>query len=151
MPRLYLLCFLLFATAANAAEEPYEFKTAQMEADYIKLTNELRCLVCQNQNLAGSNADLAKDLRRQTYEMLMQGKSPDQVVDYMVARYGDFVMYRPPLKRSTILLWLGPFALLLLVLVLVVRRMRQKQTLIPPSGEAMERAGHLLSKTENRP
>ena len=151
MSKLFLLCFILFAPTANAATEAYEFKSAQMEADYIKLTKELRCLVCQNQNLAGSNADLAKDLRRQTYEMLMQGKSPDQVADYMVARYGDFVLYRPQLKRSTILLWLGPFALLLLVLVLVVRHMRQKQILIPPGGESMQRAGQLLSKTENKP
>lgn len=146
-----MLCFVLFATAANAAGEAYEFKTAQIEADYIKLTNELRCLVCQNQNISGSNADLAKDLRRQTYEMLTQGKSPDQVVEYMVARYGDFVLYRPRLKLNTILLWLGPFVLLGLVLVLVVRRMRQKQILKPPDAESMERAGQLLSKTENKP
>jgi cytochrome c-type biogenesis protein CcmH len=150
MRKLYLLCFVLFATVADAAIEAYQFESAQMEADYIKLINELRCLVCQNQNLADSNADLAKDLRKQTYEMLMQGKSPDQVADYMVARYGDFVLYRPRLKRSTLLLWLGPFVLLLLVLVLVIRSMRKKQVLKPPDSESMTRAEQLLSNTEDK-
>ncbi len=148
MPRLTLLCFVLFASAAIGA---YEFKSAQMEADYLKLTNELRCLVCQNQNLAGSNADLAKDLRQQTYEMLMQGKSPDQIVEYMVARYGDFVSYRPQLKRNTILLWIGPFALLALVSVLVIRAMRKKQQLRPPDAESMKRAQQLLANSEGKP
>jgi len=148
MRRLTLVCFVLFASAAIGA---YEFKSAQMEADYLKLTNELRCLVCQNQNLAGSNADLAKDLRQQTYEMLMQGKSPDQIVEYMVARYGDFVSYRPQLKRNTILLWIGPFALLALVSVLVIRAMRKKQKLRPPDAESMKRAQQLLANSEGKP
>ncbi|MCH8104400.1 MAG: cytochrome c-type biogenesis protein CcmH [Proteobacteria bacterium] len=148
MPRLTLLCFVLFASAAIGA---YEFESAQMEADYLKLTNELRCLVCQNQNLAGSNADLAKDLRQQTYEMLMQGKSPDQIVEYMVARYGDFVSYRPQLKRNTILLWIGPFALLALVSVLVIRAIRKKQKLRPPDAESMKRAQQLLANSEGKP
>ncbi|MCP4878776.1 MAG: cytochrome c-type biogenesis protein CcmH, partial [Gammaproteobacteria bacterium] len=82
-------------TPVQAAIEAYQFESAQMEADYNKLIDELRCLVCQNQNLSGSDADLARDLRRETYEMLQQGKSPQQVVDFMVARYGDFVLYRP--------------------------------------------------------
>ena len=92
---------------SRAVIESYEFKSAQMEADYNILINELRCLVCQNQNLAGSNADLAKDLRRQTYEMLTQGKTPDQVVQYMIDRYGDFVLYRPRLKKKyfTVMVW----------------------------------------------
>jgi len=89
------LCFLLFTPSLQAAIESYEFESTQMEADYYRLVRELRCLVCQNQNLAGSNADLAKDLRRQTYELLAQGKTPDQVAQYMVDRYGDFVLYRP--------------------------------------------------------
>lgn len=148
---LYLLCFLLFATTANAVVETYEFETAQMESDYFKLIKELRCLVCQNQNLADSNADLAKDLRRQTHEMLMQGNSPDQVADYMVARYGDFILYRPRLKRSTLLLWIGPFVLLALVLVVVIRSMRKKQALKPPDTESMTRAEQLLSNTEDKP
>lgn len=121
-----------------------------MESDYTTLINELRCLVCQNQNLSGSNADLAKDLRQQTYEMLMQGKTPDQVAQYMVDRYGDFVLYRPQLKGNTLLLWIGPFVLLALVLVLVIRRMRKTQKLMPPKADALQRAQQLLSDNQEK-
>lgn len=139
------MCFLLFTPPLQAAIESYEFESTQMEADYYRLIRELRCLVCQNQNLAGSNADLAKDLRRQTYELLAQGKTPDQVAQYMVDRYGDFVLYRPRLKRDTLLLWFGPFVMLVLVLWLVIRAMRKKQNLVPPNADALERARQLLS------
>jgi cytochrome c-type biogenesis protein CcmH len=145
-----LLCFIFIASSALAAIEAYRFESPEMEANFIKLTNELRCLVCQNQSLADSNADLAKDLRRQTYEMLMQGKTPDQVVAYMVERYGDFVLYRPQFKTGTLLLWLGPFALLLLVLVLVIRHMRGRQKLAPPDAQAMQKAHQLLSNTQEK-
>ncbi len=145
MLRLCLLCFLLFGPPLQAAIESYEFESTQMEADYYRLIRELRCLVCQNHNLAGSNADLAKDLRRQTYELLAQGKTPDQVAQYMVDRYGDFVLYRPRLKRDTLLLWFGPFVMLVLVLWLVIRAMRKKQNLVPPNADALERARQLLS------
>lgn len=139
------MSFLLFTLPLQAAIESYEFESTQMEADYYRLVRELRCLVCQNQNLAGSNADLAKDLRRQTYELLVQGKTPDQVAQYMVDRYGDFVLYRPRLKRDTLLLWFGPFVMLVLVLWLVIRAMRKKQNLVPPNADALERARQLLS------
>ena len=145
-----LLCLIFIATSALAAIEAYEFDSPEMEANFIKLTKELRCLVCQNQSLADSNAELAKDLRRQTYEMLTQGKTPDQVVQYMVDRYGDFVLYRPRLKTSTLLLWLGPFVLLLLVLGLVIRHMRGRQKLVPPDAEAMHKAHQLLSDTQEK-
>jgi len=145
-----LLCLIFIATSALAAIEAYEFDSPEMEANFIKLTKELRCLVCQNQSLADSNADLAKDLRRQTYEMLMQGKTPDQVAQYMVDRYGDFILYRPRLKTSTLLLWLGPFVLLLLVLGLVIRHMRGRQKLAPPDAEAMHKAHQLLSDTQEK-
>ncbi len=148
MRRLIALCLLLFAMPLQAVIESYEFETAQMEADYNVLINELRCLVCQNQNLAGSNADLAKDLRRQTYEMLNQGNTPDQVVQYMLDRYGDFVLYRPRLKQDTLLLWFGPFVLLVVVLWLVIRVMHKKQKLVPPKGDAMKRARRLLSDNQ---
>ena len=145
-----LFALVLISSSALAAIEAYEFESAEMEADYVTLINELRCLVCQNQNLSGSNADLAKDLRRQTHEMLMQGKTADQVVDYMVERYGDFVLYRPQFKTSTLLLWLGPFLLLLLVLVLVVRYMRGRQKLVAPDADAMQRARQLLSDSQEK-
>ncbi len=139
------MCLLLFSPQLQAAIESYEFKSKQTETDYYQLISELRCLVCQNQNLSGSNADLAKDLRRQTYEMLMEGNSPDQVVQFMVDRYGDFVLYRPRLKSSTLLLWFGPFVLLVLVLALVIRRMYRTQKIVPPNADALQRARQLLS------
>lgn len=145
-----IFCLVFLASSSHAVIEAYEFESAQMESDYTTLINELRCLVCQNQNLSGSNADLAKDLRQQTYEMLMQGKTPDQVAQYMVDRYGDFVLYRPQLKGNTLLLWIGPFVLLALVLVLVIRRMRKTQKLMPPKAEALQRAQQLLSDNQEK-
>jgi len=150
MLRLLTLCVLLYAMPLQAAIEAYEFESEQMEEDYNVLINELRCLVCQNQNLSGSNAGLAKDLRKQTYEMLNQGKTPDQVVQYMVDRYGDFVLYRPRVKNDTLLLWFGPFVLLALVLWLVIRVMRKKQKLVPPEADALQRAQQLLSDNQEK-
>ena len=98
-----------------------------LEARVMVIAEELRCLVCQNETIAASHADLAVDLRSQIRIKLTQGQSSQQILDFMVARYGDFVLYRPPLKASTVLLWVGPFALLLLaagVLVLNIRRHR---------------------------
>jgi cytochrome c-type biogenesis protein CcmH len=111
--------------AAAAAEAPTVAADPALEARVIAVTSELRCLVCQNQTIADSHADLAVDLRNQVREMLRQGQSQEQIVAYMTARYGDFVLYRPPLKESTALLWFGPAALLaggLAMLVLVLRR-----------------------------
>jgi cytochrome c-type biogenesis protein CcmH len=135
---------------AHAAIEAYEFDSPKMEADYNQLVDELRCLVCQNQNLAGSDADLARDLRRETYEMLREGKSQQQVIDFMVARYGDFVLYRPQFKSTTYLLWLGPFLLLLLVLFFLVRRLRAKAAPDEVDAAALARARQLLENNESR-
>ncbi len=91
----------------------------------VRITSELRCLVCQNQTIADSNAALAVDLRREARELLQQGKSDSEVVDYMTQRYGDFVLYRPPLRATTLLLWFGPALMLVIggaVLVVVLRR-----------------------------
>src|SRR5687767_769785 len=100
-------------------------QTAEMDKRVGALASELRCLVCQNQTLADSNAPLAVDLRNQVREQLARGASEREVRDWMVARYGDFVLYRPPFKASTLLLWAGPFLLLLLGLVIALRRIRQ--------------------------
>ena len=144
---LMIFCAAL-STPARAAIEVYQFESAQMEADYNKLIAELRCLVCQNQNLAGSDAELAHDLRRETYEMLSQGKSPQQVVEFMVQRYGDFVLYRPQFKSTTYLLWLGPFLLLVGVLVLLVRRLRAPPSRPEVDQQALARARQILENKE---
>lgn len=137
--------FLAFTIPAQAKIESLQFDSPQMEEDYNVLVNELRCLVCQNQNLAESNAELAQDLRKQTYEMLQQGKSRDEVVDFMVTRYGDFVLYRPPFKMTTLLLWLGPLFLFLTGLTIVVMFFRkQQQTTAKVSEQEKTRAHSLL-------
>lgn len=151
MKRLLLLVIIgLWVAPLQASIEAYQFDSAEMEADYKQLIEELRCLVCQNQNLAGSDADLARDLRRETYEMLQQGKSQQEVVDFMVARYGDFVLYRPQFKSSTYLLWMGPFLLLLFVLYLVVRRLRAAEKPVEVDAGAMAEAKQLLEDSEPR-
>ena len=144
---LLVLCLVGWLAPVQASIEAYQFESAEMEADYNQLINELRCLVCQNQNLAGSDADLARDLRRETYDMLSQGKSQQQVVDFMVARYGDFVLYRPQFKSTTYLLWLGPFLLLLCVLFFLVRRLL---TAARPEvdAQAVARAKQILENKE---
>ncbi len=108
MRALVLAWALLFSSTSWAVIEVREFDDPEKQQLYEELVDELRCLVCQNQNLAASNADLAKDLRRQSYEMVERGASKEEIIDYMVDRYGDFVLYRPPLKAITLLLWLGP-------------------------------------------
>jgi cytochrome c-type biogenesis protein CcmH len=149
----YLLPLFLFFSLiapAQAAIEAYQFKDAKTEADYRHLVQVLRCLVCQNQNLADSNADLAKDLRHQTYEMLQQGKSKQDVINYMVARYGDFVLYQPPLKKSTFLLWLGPFVLLVLVLLIVMIKIKKTRSVEAPEPKNLDQAKNLLSKSGDK-
>jgi len=102
------LVFLLVISANSFARfSAYEFQTEAQEADYKELVQELRCLVCQNQNIADSNAELAQDLKRKTYEMVVSGKSKDEIALYMTERYGDFVLYRPPLSYTTFFSGLG--------------------------------------------
>ncbi len=131
---------LLAAEASPSADDP------ELEARVMQVAGELRCLVCQNQTIADSHADLAKDLRREVREMLAQGKSEREVREFMVARYGDFILYRPPLKASTLLLWIGPFALLA-VAFWVHRRMvrdRAAPADAPLSDEEQKRLQALL-------
>src|SRR5687767_5298494 len=116
-----------------------------MDKRVSALANELRCLVCQNQTLADSNAPLAVDLRNQIREQLGAGKSEQDVLDFMVARYGDFVLYRPPLKLTTVALWLGPFVFLALGLWLLLRRLARRRVSEPELSDAERaRAAKLL-------
>ncbi|MGH8354234.1 MAG: cytochrome c-type biogenesis protein [Pseudomonas sp.] len=123
-----ILLGLALTGAASAAIDTYQFKDEAARARFRTLTEELRCPKCQNQNIADSNAPIATDLRREIFRMLEEGKSDDEIVDYLVARYGDFVRYKPPLDARTFLLWYGPAGLLLgglLVLGVVVLRRRR--------------------------
>lgn len=127
---LSLLTFTFWLSTSHSSIETYPFDTVQQEQDYKVLINELRCLVCQNQNLADSNAELAQDLRKQVHTMLVEEKMQrDQVVEYMVERYGDFVLYNPPVKNYTYLLWTGPFLFLLIGLWFAYRIIAQSKQL----------------------
>ena len=114
-----------FVTVA-APIETFKFDSPETEKVFHKLSEEIRCLVCQNQNIAESNADLAKDLRLEIYNMLSEGKTEDEIVDFMVDRYGDYVLYRPPFKPMTWLLWFGPAIIFAIGLIFVVRYMRSQ-------------------------
>ncbi len=140
------LC-LVTATGARAAIDLTDFGGNQeLEDRYHALVTELRCLVCQNQTIADSNADLAKDLRREVRDMLVKGKSDEEIKDFMLERYGDFVLYKPPVKTTTVPLWIGPFVLLAIGLVVVVVMVRRRGGQAQPAmkREDAERARKLL-------
>lgn len=121
---VFALGLLPSAAYAVTAQES-ELPPAQ-EARYRAMINELRCLVCMNQTIADSNAELAQDLRGQVHDRIEAGESDDQIRDYVTQRYGDFVLYKPPLNAVTFVLWLGPFLLVLITAVLVFFRLRRK-------------------------
>ncbi|MEY4266424.1 MAG: hypothetical protein RIS90_959 [Pseudomonadota bacterium] len=146
------LLALLMSLPVAAREATPMASDPVLEARVMAIAEELRCLVCQNETIAASHADLAVDLRAQIRSKLSQGQTSQQILDFMVERYGDFVLYRPPLKPLTLLLWVGPFALLLLaagVLALNVRRLRRSATEALSPAE-LERARQLLDQ-DGRP
>lgn len=111
----------LFFIPLSYANTFYPLESPQKEAQFNHLLKNLRCLVCQNQDLADSNADLAKDLRLQVYQLVQQGKTDTEINDYLTARYGDFILFKPPMKAITWLLWFGPFLFLLLGILIFWR------------------------------
>lgn len=125
-------------TGLAAAQDP------ALDARVDTVSQELRCLVCQNQTIADSQADLAVDLRRQVREMLIAGKSEAEVVRYMTERYGDFVVYRPPVRTDTLLLWFGPLILLVLGIALLLRRIRKLPEAATLANDDRIRANKLL-------
>jgi len=124
-----LLALLLFTAGIAAAYtlEEFQFDSPEQQEEFRELIAKLRCLVCQNESLAGSQAELAQDLRNEVYEMMRAGRSEDEILDFLVARYGDFVLYEPPLKPSTYLLWFGPFVLIGIGAFVVIRTIQRKK------------------------
>lgn len=148
---LLLLCLIpLWGYAGEAkdlAADPV------LEKRMIGLADKLRCLVCQNESLASSHAELAEDLRREVREQMKIGKTDQEIMDYLVARYGDFVLYEPPMKSYTLLLWFGPFALLLGGAGVLVYQLRKRRQSIPEptlSAEAQQRAASLLNQDKDK-
>lgn len=130
MKKLILTLFILVsafsANTYSAAIDVFEFDSVEQEQTFHDLTKVLRCPKCQNQNISDSNAELAKDLRNKTYELVKQGKTADEVVDYMVARFGNFVRYDPPLTPATIFLWLGPLLFILFGFLVLYKQAKTK-------------------------
>ena len=125
VPKFLLVVYLILGNFTYANDEPVVFENKNLEERYYLLIEEIRCLVCQNQSLADSNAPLAQDLRNEVFKMIQTNKSNNEIMEFLVERYGDFVLYRPPLKRNTWLLWFGPFLFLVIgffVAVFVIKK-----------------------------
>ncbi|PRB81989.1 cytochrome c-type biogenesis protein [Pseudomonas sp. MYb185] len=142
--RWCLFLLLALAPIAMAAVDTYEFETDAQRERFYQLSNELRCPKCQNQNIADSNAPIAMDLRREVHRMLTEGKDNDQIIDFMVSRYGDFVRYKPALTPATVVLWFAPAALLLGGVIVLIVLLRRRQRAL------RESAAQHLSQDEQR-
>ncbi len=149
MKQIVLLCLLLFSATSFAAFEVTQFDNAEKEERYKQLINELRCLVCQNQNIADSNAGLAKTLREETFRMINEGASDEEIINFMVTRYGDFVLYKPPLKAETFVLWVGPFVLLVVALLIIILVIRHNRTVsVPVNTDGLDKINKLLDQED---
>ena len=143
---LAIIALMLVALGAQGREAAPLFADEAVEQRLIGIADELRCLVCQNESLAGSRAELAQDLRREIRSLIRNGKTDPEILDYLVSRYGDFVRYRPPLKPTTWLLWLGPFVLLATGLAGLLTYLRRRLSPAPPLSPAERtRAAAILS------
>lgn len=140
----------LFSSVAFSAIDALNFSSPQQESDYHQLTQSLRCPQCQNNNIADSNATIAVDMRGKVFELLQEGKSKNDVVDYMVERYGNFVTYDPPITASTLVLWIAPLLLVLLGVVFLLRRKPKTQSAVKSqdvlTDEDNARLAELLNK-----
>ena len=148
---LLLVCLISAGSLHAATLAEYKFDSPAKEEDFRSLIGQMRCLVCQNESLAASNADLAVDLRNEIYDMMKAGRSKSDIVDFMVERYGDFVLYSPPVKPSTYPIWFGPLLLFLLGAYLLTRALKKKkqsqETTL--SDEEQQRLDSLLTRSSD--
>lgn len=142
----YLL-LIICAFASQAVEDNYGFDDPQQRAVFLQLTEELRCPMCQNQNIADSDAMIAHDMRRKVYSLLKQGKSEQDIISYMKDRYGDFVYYKPPVTVATVWLWALPVIFILVVLFFVMRKPRQAPA--ADTEEKLKRAEAMLEQDKS--
>ncbi|WP_415897504.1 cytochrome c-type biogenesis protein CcmH [Neptuniibacter sp. QD72_48] len=135
-----ILALLLFSLPMSlwAAIDTYEFKDEETRERFRQLTFELRCPKCQNQNLQDSNSPIASDLRNEVYKMLQEGNDNDEIVGFMVARYGDFVLYRPPVNKATYVLWYGPFVLAVIGIIVMVFLSRKRKKKVDDKGQDLD-------------
>lgn len=147
---LFAALLALSTPALHAGEAAPAAADPALEKRVMALSHELRCLVCQNQTIADSNADLAVDLRNQVRQKMREGASDREIIDYMTARYGDFVLYRPPVKATTLVLWFGPLLLMVWGLWALFRRLRDRSAVpqAPLTDEERRRAARMLAESE---
>jgi cytochrome c-type biogenesis protein CcmH len=155
MKRLLLILLLtsLSLGALATTIEVYDFDNPAQERTFKELTSELRCLVCQNQDIADSNAELAQDMRHKVFRMLKDGKSKQEIIDFMVERYGDFVRYKPAFEGRTLVLWIGPFVIFVLAVIFMlraIRRARQQEERRELSAEQITQAADLLEQPSDK-
>ena len=152
MKYILILLFILSPGISYAGEAKDMAEDPVLEKRMIKLAHNLRCLVCQNESLASSHSELAEDMRREVREQMKKGMTDQEIIDYLVSRYGDFVLFDPPMKSYTLLLWYGPFVLLLIGLTGLVIQLRKRKTKIPEtrlSAEDDKRASDLLNQPKD--
>lgn len=148
MKILFAIMLLVVQTGAwSAPMDTFKFESVEQEKIFKKLSHELRCLVCQNQSISDSNADLAKDLRTEIYGMLQDGKTEEQIKEFMVARYGDYVLYKPPFKPMTWLLWFAPMVIFLMG-IFYARYFISRQDESPEEGELSDEDVERLKKLQ---
>ncbi|MBE5682818.1 cytochrome c-type biogenesis protein [Pantoea agglomerans] len=150
MRTLLLLCGLLFSINLWASIDTLQFDSMAQEEQYRDLTASLRCPKCQNNSIADSNAMIAADMRMKVYQLMKQGQSRQQIIDYMVARYGNFVSYSPPVTPSTLVLWAGPVLFALLGGAVIILRSRQRKTRSELDEDEQQRLNALL-KSDRKP
>jgi cytochrome c-type biogenesis protein CcmH len=149
MKYIFIILIALLPTISYAGQAKDMAEDPVLEQRMVHLAKNLRCLVCQNESLASSRADLAKDLRQEVREKMKQGMTDKQIIDFLVSKYGDFVLFDPPMQRDTILLWYGPFALLLIGLAGLGYQLRKRKKNVPEvhlSAEEAQRAAALLNE-----
>ncbi|MDC2825304.1 cytochrome c-type biogenesis protein CcmH [Rodentibacter pneumotropicus] len=144
------LTALLFSSVAFSAIDAMSFGSQQQESDYHQLTQSLRCPQCQNNNIADSNATIAVDMRNKVFELLQEGKSKNDVVEYMVARYGNFVTYNPPMTASTLILWIAPLFLILFGIFFLLQRKPKKQSAVKNDAVLTEEENARLAELLNQ-
>ncbi len=142
----FLLLFL--AGSSYAEDQRFPFSNPEQVEQFRKLTEELRCLVCQNQSLADSDAELANDLRKKVYDLMDKGKTNDEIIEELVARYGEFVLYRPRLNAQTYLLWFAPIILVLIGIVAIVLMMRRRSDSVDVKEVDLQNVRKLLEEEE---
>jgi len=148
---IFLICSLFVFSAAQGKEATLMAEDPVVEARMLDLAKNLRCLVCQNQSLAGSDSDFANDLRREMRDMIDRGMSDQEIIEFMVERFGDFILFNPPVKLTTVLLWFGPLLLLAIGAITLIRVLRRRRQLSekPLSDDDHRRAAALLKNEKD--